>query len=145
MNLSDMQLKEFLDLGLICLLVGSGLLQLAPIKIDPWSALAKRLGRAINGEVLTKVEQLEKNMKEIQQSADERAAKDARARILRFGDELLHGTLHSKEHFDQILLDVTEYEEYCRMHPEFKNNMTRLTTENIAATYRHCMKEHSFL
>ena len=34
-------------------------IQIAPIKINPWSALAKAIGRAINGEVIAKVDRLE--------------------------------------------------------------------------------------
>ena len=41
---------------LIYLVIGSGLIEVVPIKLNPWSWLAKRLGRAANGEVLSKVE-----------------------------------------------------------------------------------------
>ena len=36
-------------LGAVALLT---LIQIAPVKVDPWSAIAKALGRAINGELL---------------------------------------------------------------------------------------------
>ncbi len=36
------------------LLVAMTLIQIAPIKLNPWSALAKAIGRAINGEVIAK-------------------------------------------------------------------------------------------
>ena len=35
--------------GLLLLLT---FIQLAPVKLDPWSAIARWIGRAINGEVL---------------------------------------------------------------------------------------------
>ena len=35
------------------------LLQIAPIKINPWSAIAKTVGRAINAEVLTHIDAYE--------------------------------------------------------------------------------------
>ena len=37
-------------------------IQIAPIKINPWSALAKAIGRAIYGEVIAKVDQLERDL-----------------------------------------------------------------------------------
>ena len=98
----------------------STFLEVSKIEINPWSWLAKKIGRAINGEVIAKVDKLEKEVCNIQNGMDERAAKDARVRILRFGDEVLHGAEHSKEHFDQILLDITEYENYCDEHKDFK-------------------------
>jgi len=119
-------------------LIGSmTLVQLAPIKIDPWTWLARKIGHAINGDVIARLDKLEATF-------EERAAKDARIRILRFGDEILHGVHHSKEHFDQILQDITEYDQYCDTHKEFKNNMTVLTTKHIMETYSECLEEHKF-
>ena len=31
------------------------LIQITPIRIDPWSSIARAIGRAINGEVIQKV------------------------------------------------------------------------------------------
>ena len=44
-----------------------------------------------------------------------------RRRILRFNDELLQKIKHSKEMFDDTLKDITDYDNYCRTHPDFKN------------------------
>ena len=38
-------------------------IQISPIKINPWSALAKFVGRAINHEVLEKVDKLDNEVK----------------------------------------------------------------------------------
>jgi len=132
--------------GVLATLLGSmTLLQLSPIKIDPWTWLARKLGRAINGEVIERMDKLEKAVGAMGSIADEREAKATRIRILRFGDEILHGVHHSKEHFDQILLDITEYQQYCREHPEFVNNMTVLTTKHIMETYSACFDQQTFL
>ena len=123
----------------------SGIIELSPIKINPWSALAKKIGRAINGEVISKVEKLEKDIKNMRDMSDERAAKSSRTRVLRFGDELIHDVHHSKEHFDDILQDISDYEKYCAEHPRFENDRMKLTAQLIRDTYRRCMEEHSFL
>lgn len=122
------------------------IIQISPIKINPWTALARGIGRAINGEMLERMDKLEKNVESMQYKMGERAAKDARVRILRFGDELLHndGRMPSKEHFDQILMDITEYERYCHEHPEFKNNMTKLTTKHIQEMYLQLYEDGGF-
>lgn len=57
-----MTLKEILFGGGSALFVLLTLLQLAPIKINPWSAIAKAFGRAINSEVLEKVGKLESEL-----------------------------------------------------------------------------------
>lgn len=120
-------------------------LQVAPIKINPWTWIARAIGRAINAEVIAKVDKLECEVQTIKKNTEEHEAKSARVRILRFGDEILHDVKHSQEHFNQVLLDITEYEEYCSKHPEFRNNVTGITTKRIMETYERCLKDNNFL
>lgn len=135
---------EIAKTALLILFGGATVIQITPIKINPWSWLARKVGRAINGEVLSKQDQLCTDLADLRFTVDERAAKDSRIRILRFGDEILHGREHSKEHFDQILQDITEYDQYCREHPDFKNNMTQITTQKIMETYAEVWENRAF-
>ena len=127
------------------LLVVLTLIQVAPIKVNPWSYIAKKLGKAMNGEVITKVDRLGNDLKDLKDACDEREADSCRYRILRFNDELLHDVNHSKEHFDQILVDISKYENYCNSHPNYKNNIANLALDRIETTYRKCCDEGSFL
>lgn len=68
-----------------------------------------------------------------------------RYRILRFNDEVLHGEKHTKEHFDQLLEDITKYERYCRNHPEFPNDKAVCAIKNIRTVYQKCCNEGTFL
>lgn len=111
----------------------------------PLTKFARAIGRALNGDLIEKVDKLEKDIQQLDHAAGERRAKDARARVLRFGDELIHDVRHSKEHFDDILQDITEYEKYCDEHPEFENDRMQLTAETIKTAYKKCWQEHSFL
>ena len=136
---------EAITAALLATIGGATLVQLSPIKVDPWTWVAKAIGRAINAEVIEKVDKLETDLLKLKNHSEEHAAKACRIRILRFGDEILHGKHHSKEHFDQILMDITEYEHYCESHPEFKNNITVITTSRIMSTYEQCLEDHSFI
>lgn len=127
------------------LLAAMTLIQIAPIKLNPWSALAKAIGRAINGEVIAKVDRLERELLGMKENQEERDAINCRARILHFGDETIHGVRHTKEHFDQILRDITTYERYCDDHPNFENNTTVLTSQRIKDIYEDCLKTKDFL
>ena len=132
--------------GIALLAAGlSTIIEISPIKVNPWSWIARKIGRAINGEVLEKVKDLETDLGKLKDAVDERAAKDARTRILRFGDECLHGDKHSKEHFDQILRDITDYEDYCDEHKDFKNNTAVLTIGSIKSIYKQRLRDHDFL
>ena len=128
--------------GLVVLMT---LIQVTPIKLNPWSWLARVIGRAINREVIDKVDALSEDVKSNKEADEEQWASLSRSHILRFGDELLHGMSHSKEHFDQILLDISKYERYCREHPKYLNDIANATIKHIRDTYQKCLDENNFL
>lgn len=84
-------------------------------------------------------------LEEVARHMYENDATTARYRILRFNDEILHGTHHTKEHFDQILGDINSYESYCSSHPEYENNKAVLAIENIKKVYQSCTAKNDFL
>ena len=83
--------------------------------------------------------------KSMKDEMDRRNAVNARIRILRFGEEIRNGVLHTKEYFDQSLEDIDYYEKYCAEHPEFVNNRTVRTKERIIAAYDKCLEQNDFL
>ena len=140
-----MGLNEIIAGGGITLVVILTIIQIAPIKVDPWSWLAQKIGKAMNKEVIEKVDKLDGDLAALRKECDEREATACRTRIMRFGDEILHDVRHSKEHFDQILLDITNYEVYCDTHPKFKHGIAVATIERIKQVYQKCIAENSFL
>ena len=150
--LEELTLGELLGWGSAILVAMSGVIEVSKIKLNPWSWLARHVGRAINGEVLDKMDAMNERVDKLSVKVDqsearqaERDAKMARNHILRFGDEVRVGTRHSKESFDEVLEDITAYESYCQAHPEFPNHRTRAAEKFITETYDRCLKEDSFL
>lgn len=121
------------------------LIQIAPIKINPWTFLLKLIGKAMNGEIIKQMENLREEFVKLKSEIDEDKANACRTRILRFNDELMHDVHHSKEHFDQTLIDITTYENYCETHKGYKNNIAAMAIERIKNTYEQCVKDGSFL
>lgn len=117
----------------------ASLIQIAPIKLNPWSAIGRWFGRIIG------VEALKKDVENLSNQVKENEAVTARTRILRFGDEMMNDHKHSQEHFIQILKDIDTYEKYCEEHPKFPNNNTVLTTKRIKEQYAECLEKHTFL
>ena len=141
--------------GIVILLLS--LVQITPLKINPWSAIVNWI-RSVFGikelhEKISKVEvHLDENQQEmhnridrIENRIDESQALQARVRILRFGDEIKTKVRHSKESYEQIFDDITRYNTYCTKHPDFKNDMTVITTQLIEDDYKRCFKENCFL
>lgn len=142
------------------------LVEITPIKLNPWSWLAKKLGTAFNGEIMKEiggikkemgtvktevgaikqeVKGIKKDVADIREEAKEREATNRRARILDFGDEILHDTDYSKEHWDSVLMDISAYEHYCDDHPHYMNNVAKATIEHIKHRYQKHLEEDSFL
>ena len=145
MSFAEMTLSELCGWIIGGIVALSAIIQIAPIKLNPWSWIAKKIGRAVNKELIDKVDNMESELKVMKNSQDERNAKNARTKILEFGDELYHDIKHSKESFDDILDIITEYEQYCKDHPDFKNKRTERTEKHIIETYDKCREEHTFL
>lgn len=142
------------------------LIEITPIKLTPWSWFGKIIGKAFTGEVMKEMGALKKDMgslkenighvkdevadikqdvADIREEAKEREATNRRTRILEFGDEILHEIDYSKEHWDQILLDITAYENYCDEHPRYMNNVAKATIRHIKHMYDKHLEEDSFL
>ena len=121
------------------------LLQIAPIKLNPWSWMAKAIGRAINGEVLAKLGQVEERLDKHITMDDRRTADGHRSRILHFNNELLRDLPHTKEEFIEVLAEIDAYESYCRDHKDYPNNRAVLAIDNIRSTYKDRLKKHDFL
>ena len=94
--------------------------------------------------VSTFVGELKKLRDRMDEQQAESEAKSARMRIQRFADELYGNVLHSKEHFDLILMDITAYNNYCDTHPDFLNEKTKFAEEIIRDKYEKCMRERTF-
>lgn len=128
--------------GLLLLLT---LIQIAPVKINPWSAVLGWFGKQINKDLLVQMKTMKSEIDIIRDENREIHAKDCRVRILRFSDEIYLGQNHSQEHFKQVLGDITHYENYCDRHPEFENQIAVAAIAQIKDTYNTRLRKHDFL
>lgn len=140
-----MTVKDILMGGGGLLVVLMSAIQLAPVKLNPWSALAKALGRAVNADLLKELADTKATLEKHIQIDDERNADAHRAKILAFNTELLRGQDHTREDFIEALSEIDFYEDYCRAHPEYKNNRAVLAIENIKRVYADRLRKHDFL
>ena len=97
------------------------------------------------GGLKASIDALKRELDNMKMSEDEKEARNARRRILRFNDELLRDIDHSKEYFDDILSDVDYYERFCEMHPGFLNSKANMAIENVRRCYRNCIEKNNFL
>ena len=137
-----MTIAQLLTSGGGALLILLTLIQIAPIKINPWTALARAIGRAINKDVL---DETRKILDEHIKTDDARNADLHRSKILQFNNELLRDIPHTREDFIEILAEIDFYEKYCDTHPEYENNRATHAVANIKRVYDGRLIKHDFL
>ena len=147
--------------------------QISPIKINPWTWLAKWFGRAINSEVIKRQDELEKKFderqdefekkldgvheelegkldgvhKELDDLKEREEIKEAdamRNRILRFADELRQHMRHSKEYFEQVLSEIDTYLAFCRANDDYPNSKADAAIKYTLECYEKVLKEDDF-
>ncbi len=147
-----MTIKEILAGSGGALLVLLTLLQIAPIKINPWSALIQWLGRALNSEVLKELADVRSTQQVTAKKLDDHIAADEirhanrqRERILQFNNELLRNIPHTREDFIDILTVIDAYNLYCKTHEDYKNNRAVHAIKNIERVYDDRLAKRDFL
>ena len=146
------------------------LLQITPIKINPWSWLWKLIKRgwaafctSLNAPMLAAMERMqteqseairrvEQNLLETKKTLDnhiaaddEREADKTRSDILRFNNEVMRGQGHTEEEFVEILMKIDWYHDYCKTHENYKNSRAVHAIANIERVYDVRLEKNDFL
>ena len=94
----------------IAILAVLSLIQISPIKINPWDAILGWLGRKLNGKDLTN---LQGEVGELRKQVNGMWVSAHRHAILTFARELRAGIEHSTDEWSNVLSQIDEYEVYC--------------------------------
>lgn len=147
-----MNLNEILIGGGGTIIVLLTLVEITPIKLNPWSRLAKAIGRAFNADVLEELQAVKNQQAQTQDRLekhirvdDERNADFHRQRILQFNNDLLRDIPHSREDFIEVMTEIDFYEKYCNAHKDYKNNRAVHAIANISRIYDERMEKRDFL
>lgn len=147
-----MTIQDMIAGGSSLLLVLLTLVQIAPIKINPWSALARAFGRCINGDLCKKIDTVAQQQLENRRLLDKHISDDEaktadrrRARILQFNNELLRDIPHTKEEFIELLNEIDAYRAYCRTHEDYPNSRAVHAIANIERVYDERLQKRDFL
>lgn len=108
--------------------------EIAPIRINPIGWLGKRLNAF-----------MDKRVDKIERKLDEHIAQSYRTKVLAFQDSLLTQgyTKFTKEQYDEVLLAITDYEDYCEEN-NISNDKCVLAIKYIKRCYEKCQNGRSF-
>lgn len=152
-------LKENMSWWMVLLLIVLSVVQLTPVKLNPWSWILKSLGKIINSDLCEKIETVSKQQIENRQLLDKHVSDDAkwketyeaqkmdelRQTILHFNNELLRKQKHTKEEFVEILAVIDRYKAYCKTHEDYPNSRAVHAIANIERVYDERLEKNDFL
>lgn len=106
---------------------------------------AKKERKAADNQVVKKLDMLAAKLDSHIQEDMESKADESRSRILRFGDEVRRGILHTEEHWIDILRDIDRYEDFCTAHPTYENNRATSTIKYLKGVFAGRLEKNDFL
>lgn len=114
-----------------------------------WGFIQFLLQRKDNKEdcskkIMDMIQKLDEKIDKLDGELSERGAIACRVRILKFMDEILEGWNHSFDSYTQVMQDITNYINYCDLHPRFKNHQTEATIEYIKNDYQEHLEKNDF-
>lgn len=145
MNLIQaMDLKEGASIVVFFLLFLMTIIQIAPIKINPWDKILVWFGNHMNADIVKRVDVIEGKLDEhIKDSSDERIRK-IRADILDFGNACMNHRPHTKEEYEFVISECDQYEKHIEKM-QMKNGVATATIGEIRRLYEKHLQENSFL
>lgn len=112
-------LKEIITNPWVLIFGSVTLLDISPIKVDPWKALLRWIGNVINGEDRKAIQELKDEIKivrddvsDMKREREDDKAKEKRWHILDFMNSCRHGRTHTREEWNHTLSELAEYEKY---------------------------------
>lgn len=98
----------------IALIGAVTIFEIAPIKINPWTWLLKRIGNAMNGDLSQEIENLKEDITTIKKDQQEDNADNMRCRILDFASSCRRHEHHDAEEWNMIISLLKKYETYVK-------------------------------
>lgn len=146
-----MTIKELMELlvadrGPILLItcIALTIIQIAPIKINPWGTIFSWFGRQLNKDVITKIDVIEERLNTHIRVSEEIELRERRTNILDFSSSVLRGVNYHKEKFDFMIAECDSYEKYCTKN-NIRNGVAEASIAEIRRIYQERLRNNDFL
>lgn len=121
------ELKDMTYIVVLAFALTTSLIQISPIKLNPWSTILKWIGKQLTGDLRKDVNSLITDFR--------------RQTILTFARECRNKVDHSAEEWGHVLNVAAEYEKYCKDH-NITNGVIDADTKFIRDLYQELSKDH---
>lgn len=131
-------------------MVLSWVIQISPIKVNPWTAALRAIGRTVNADLKKELADTKVELKEIRAKLDECVStvdeneKDRiRHEMFGFAESCRHGVHHTKGEFEHIINLHVKYEDLLKKTGD-KNGVFTEEYEYVLGIYHKCQRENTF-
>ena len=131
---SKMTGGELAGWAVVVLILLMSLVQISPLKVNPWDRMFAWIGKKINGEMHEQIKELKKQVSDIWINAH-------RQSILTFARECRANIDHDAEEWNHILSIADEYEVYCQKNV-VSNGVVKADTQYIRGLYQELSRDH---
>ena len=139
------QVIEWIGDHIVAVLVTlSVFIQIAPIKINPWSSLIKWIGKMLNGNLQQQVTELSNTIQEMNKDIDENEKDRIRWQVLDFANSCRNGRRHTRDEFQHIMTLNDKYAELLKRTND-KNGYFDEEYKYIKELFRECQNKNNFL
>ena len=132
--ISKMTGGELAGWAVVLLILLMSLIQISPVKLNPWDKLFAWFGKKINGEMHEQIKELKKQVSDIWINSH-------RQSILTFARECRADIDHDAEEWNHILSVADEYESYCEKNI-VSNGVVKADTRYIRELYQELSRQH---
>ena len=121
----------YVTAGIVVLL---SLIQISPLKLNPWDTILGWMGKKLNGGMVKRLQEVEKQIRDMWINTH-------RQSILTFARECRADMHHDAEEWNHILSIADEYEVYCQKNT-VSNGVVKADTEYIRGLYQELSHNH---
>lgn len=119
-------------------------IQFTPIKLNPWSALFKWIGKFFTGDVSTKIDGLLKKVDKIDQDVMNNEKDRIRWEILDFANSCRNNRRHTRDEFQHIAALNDKYKVLLEKTND-KNGVFEIEYDYIQKLYAERLEKNDFL
>lgn len=128
----------------VILLALSAIIEVAPIKINPWSKALRWVGNVILSELRADFDAHATEMRTFKAEQEKKNANDMRWAIINFANSCRRGEQHSKDAWRHVLSQISEYEKYTEDH-NIINGVVDADSEYLHELFKERSRKNDFI
>lgn len=119
---------------IIIIVLFTTLIQISPLKLNPWDFCLGWVGDRLNSHIIKKVDALDIKLTEHITESKDSYIKQKRGRILKFVEDGMGGKKYTKETFEFMIKECDDYETYIKKN-DIKNGVIEASITEIRRRY----------